>query len=112
MKVRVAIIAAIVTASLCLYACKKEGYEKAKDAQQGLVYFQDTRTGLCFAFLEEGFGETKRMGLAHVPCKAIEGHAETTIQPVVSCDAGTPVQPIVWLSEIPPLQLWEPIGPI
>jgi hypothetical protein len=97
MKIKIAVLAAILTATACLYACRTQ-QEHVQKAQEQILYFQDVRTDLCFALLR---GDS-RAGLATVPCDAILEHQ---IKP--------PVKRIGFIIENPnPNQLWEAIGPI
>ena len=67
---RLLAVASSVLFALVLTSCKTD-QEKIRDAKADLLYFQDERSGLCFAFMESMGGDSRSRALASVPCEAI-----------------------------------------
>ncbi|MCG2694679.1 hypothetical protein L6261_01165 [Candidatus Parcubacteria bacterium] len=73
MKKIIAVLFAIAIGSTSVQASEQQivpqtDYSKRQVAQ--LSYFQDPRTGVCFA-LYQSFYHVKRMGISEVPCDKI-----------------------------------------
>ncbi len=100
MKLKTAVLAAIITAALSLYACQRSQQGIVQDMQQELIYFQDTSTKICFAMFSSR--NSNGLGLATVPCDMILEH-----------QTKPPIQRIMYITPTSdPKLLWDPIGPV
>ena len=59
-----------VAVVLSLASCKSDR-EFAEEKMTDIQYVSDQRTGLCFAFVDYGGGDSKAMAMAQVPCEKV-----------------------------------------
>ena len=59
-----------VAVALSLVSCKSDR-EFAEEKMRDIQYVSDTRTNLCFAFVDYGGGDSKAMAMSEVPCDKV-----------------------------------------